>query len=400
MNIKIAEEELKEVFKKIDDIEMYNSQKVLEAFQELRVSNTHFSSSTGYGIGDIGRDKIEEVFAYIFKAEDALVRSNFVSGTHALTVALFALLRPSDNLLSITGLPYDTLHPVIGITDNESSLKSYGINFDKIDLINNQFDYIKIEEYIKENEVKVVHIQRSIGYEERQTIDIESLEKVIKFIKNINKEIIIFVDNCYCEFCHEKEPTEVGADITVGSLIKNLGGGITSSGAYIVGKQELINLCAERLSSPGLGKDVGPSLGMNKEFLQGIYFAPSVVGSALKTKMLTSHLMKNLNIEVINDNLNDIVLGIKFNDKEKLINYVKLIQKYSAIDSFSEPIPSEMPGYDNDIIMASGSFIDGSSIELSCDGPIKEPYIAYQQGSLTYQYGKIALTKILENLEK
>ena len=393
-----VENNLKDKFKEIDEICLFNSNKILNAFHNQNILSSDFNGTTGYGYGDIGRDKCEKVYAEVFHTESALVRNQFVSGTHALTVALFALLRPGDTILSITGLPYDTLHKVIGIIPNDSSLQSYGIKYKYIDLIDNEFDYDKIKENV--NNVKVIHIQRSIGYGDRDTISIEKLEEVIKFIKDINKDIIIFVDNCYCELCNIKEPTEVGADLVVGSLIKNLGAGIANNGAYIVGKEKLIELCAERLTSPGLGAEVGPSLGQNKNFLLGLYMAPSVVASALKVKLLTSELCKKIGYNVINDNLNDIVLGIVFNDENKLIKYVKTIQEESAIDASFSPVPTSMPGYDDKIIMASGSFTDGSSIELSCDAPIRKPYIAYQQGSLTYEYGKIAIIKALKKISE
>ena len=391
-----VEESLKDKFKDIDDITLYNSKKILDAFHKEKLQASDFNGTTGYGYGDAGRDKIEKIYADVFKCEKALVRNQFVSGTHALTVALFGLLRPGDTLLSITGLPYDTLHKIIGIVPNDSSLKSFGINYKYVDLVNNDFDYETIKNVL--NGVKVVHIQRSLGYSDRETISIEQISKVIRFIKEINKDIIIFVDNCYCELCGKVEPTEVGADIVVGSLIKNLGAGIANNGAYIVGKEKLVDLCAERLTSPGLGSEVGPSLNQNRSFLEGLYFAPMVVANALKVKLLTSELCKRLDFKVINDNINDIVLGIVFNDKNKLIKYVKEIQAVSAIDAHFSPEPTEMPGYDNDIIMASGSFTDGSSIELSCDAPIKEPFIAYQQGSLSYEYGKLGIVQALEKI--
>ena len=391
-----VEEALKDKFKDIDDITLYNSKKILDAFHKEKLQASDFNGTTGYGYGDAGRDKIEKIYADVFKCEKALVRNQFVSGTHALTVALFGLLRPGDTLLSITGLPYDTLHKVIGIVPNDSSLKSFGINYKYVDLVNNDFDYETIKNVL--NGVKVVHIQRSLGYSDRETISIEQISKVIRFIKEINKDIIIFVDNCYCELCGKVEPTEVGADIVVGSLIKNLGAGIANNGAYIVGKEKLVDLCAERLTSPGLGSEVGPSLNQNRSFLEGLYFAPMVVANALKVKLLTSELCKRLDFKVINDNINDIVLGIVFNDKNKLIKYVKEIQAVSAIDAHFSPEPTEMPGYDNYIIMASGSFTDGSSIELSCDAPIKEPFIAYQQGSLSYEYGKLGIVQALEKI--
>ena len=393
-----VEESLKDKFNKIDNIAFENSKKVLNAFHNQNILASDFNGTTGYGYGDIGRDKIENVYAEVFGAEKALVRNQFVSGTHALTVAFFGLLRPGDTLLSITGLPYDTLHKVIGIIPNDSSLQSFGINYKYIELVNNDFDYEKLPSAL--DGVKVVHIQRSIGYDNRDTISIEKLEKVIKFIKNINKDTIIFVDNCYCEMCNSLEPTNVGADIAVGSLIKNLGAGIASNGAYIVGKEKLVDLCAERLTSPGLGSEVGPSLGQNRNFLEGLYLAPMVVGNALKVKMFTSEMCKRLGYNIINDNLNDIVLGIVFGSEEKLIKYVQGIQKMSAIDASFKPEPTDMPGYDNKIIMASGSFTDGSSIELSCDAPIREPYIAYQQGSLSYHYGKLGVISALESLNE
>jgi len=391
-----AEEKLQEKYKEIDNICLLNSKKILDAFHKEMVQSSDFNGTSGYGYGDVGRDKIEAIYADVFKTEAALVRNQFVSGTHALTVGLFALLRPGDTLLSITGLTYDTLHKVIGIIPNNSSLKSFGVNYKYIDLIDNDFDYDKIKDNL--DNVKVVHIQRSIGYGTRDTLSIEKIEKVIKFIKDINKDIIIYVDNCYCELCSLKEPSEVGADIVVGSLIKNLGAGIANNGAYIVGKKDLIDLCAERLTSPGLGAEVGPSLGQNRSFLQGLYFSPLVVSNALKVKMLTSYLCKELGYKIINDNTFDIVLGLVFEDENKLINYVKAIQAGSAIDAHFSPEASPMPGYDDKIIMASGSFTDGSSIELSCDGPIRWPYIAYQQGSLTYEYGRIAVINALKNI--
>lgn len=399
--IKKAEEKLKDVFSNIDDIAMYNSEKVLNAFWSENVSEIHFNGTTGYGYGDLGRDVIERVYAKIFAAERALVRNQFISGTHALSTCFFALLRPGDTLLSITGKPYDTLDSVIGFNDNPSSLKAFNIKYEEIDLKDNDFDYEKIEDYLLHNKIKVIEIQRSIGYSKRKTIDIVSLEKVIKLIKRVDPHIIVMIDNCYCEFVGKVEPCEVGADICVGSLIKNLGGGIASNGAYIVGKKELVHLCSERLNVAGEAEEVGPSLGANKSFLQGLYMAPSVVASALKTNVLASFLLEELGYEVSpkwNEIRSDIVLKITFNDKEKLINFVKGIQKGSAIDANVSVIPSPMPGYDDEIIMASGSFTQGSSIEISCDGPIKPPYIAYLQGGITYEYGKIALQKAIENI--
>lgn len=289
-----AEKELKEEFSKIERVCEINSLKVLKAFQDNNLSEIHFGTTTGYGYSDIGRETIEKIYAQIFKAEDSLVRNQFISGTHALTVTLFGLLRPGDTLLSITGEPYDTLHEVIGIKENNSSLKSFGVNYEQIELVNNDFDYEKIQETLKNSKIKLIEIQRSKGYSTRKTISIEKLERVIKKIKEVDTNVIIMVDNCYCEFVTEKEPIEVGADIAVGSLIKNLGAGIAPNGAYVVGKENLINLVAERLTAPGEGKEVGPTLGVNKQFLEGLFFAPSVVASSLKTAVLTSKIMEEL----------------------------------------------------------------------------------------------------------
>lgn len=401
IDIKEAENKLKDVFSNIDDVCFYNSQKVIEAFWKENISETDFNSTTGYGYGDIGRDKIEKIYSDIFETEAALVRNQFISGTHALSTAFFALLRPGDLLLSITGKPYDTLDSIIGFNDNPSSLKSFGIKYDQIDLVDNHFDYDAISNYLKNNRVKVIEIQRSIGYSTRSSIGIEDIEKVIRLVKGIDKNIIVMVDNCYCEFVGKLEPTQVGADICVGSLIKNLGGGIASNGAYIVGRKDLINLCSERLNVAGEASEVGPSLGANKMFLQGLYMAPSVVASALKTSVLAAYLLEDMGYNVSprwNEDRHDIVLAITFNDKEKLIKFVEGIQSGSAIDANVLPVPSNMPGYDDEIIMASGSFTQGSSIEISCDGPLRKPYIAYLQGGLTYEYGKIALMKALEKI--
>lgn len=396
-----CEEELQKEFKEIDKICEENSLKVIDAFNRSRISETDFYGTTGYGYNDTGRDKIEEIFSYILGGEDSLVRSQFISGTHAISTALFGVLRPNDILLSVTGKPYDTLEEVIGLKENASSLKSFGIIYDQIDLVKDDFSYEEIKEYLLKKDIKVLYIQRSKGYSLRKSISVDKIEKLCKMVKEINTDIIIMVDNCYCEFVQRLTPLEVGADLIIGSLIKNLGGGIAPNGGYICGKKDLIKLCSERLNVAGEAKEVGPSMGMNKLFLQGLYMAPNVVASSLKTAILTSKVLEMLNYKVeprYDEERIDIVQSIIFEDKDKLIKYVQGIQKASAIDSYVLPEAYGMPGYSDQIIMASGSFIQGSSIELSCDGPIKAPYVAYQQGGLTYHYGKIGLIKALTNL--
>lgn len=398
-----SEKELDEEFKKIDEICEYNSLKVLNAFWNNKLSEAHFSQTTGYGYDDIGRDVIEKIYAEIFGAEDALVRSQFISGSHALTVALFAYLRPGDTMLSISGLPYDTLHEVIGIVPNDSSLKSFGVNYEQIDLINDDFDYEKIEERLNKSKIKLIEIQRSKGYSTRKSISNSTIKKVVDLIRNYDKDVIIMVDNCYCEFVDKVSPIEMGADIIVGSLIKNLGGGIAPNGAYIVGKKRLVDLAGERLTLPGEGREVGPTLGINKQILEGLFFSPSVVASALKTAVLASKVLEELGYKVeprYNDERVDIVQNIEFGNEEDLVKYCQGIQMASPVDSFAIPMPWDMPGYEDKVIMAAGTFTQGSSIELSCDGPIRKPYIAYMQGSLTYKYGKIAIIKAVSNLTK
>lgn len=396
-----AKKDLKDIFEIHDEIEEYNSRKILDAFIENNISENDFNSSTGYGYNDIGRDKIEDVYASIFKAEDALVRSQFISGTHAISTCLFALLRPGDIMLSISGKPYDTLDTIIGFNDNQSSLKAFNIGYKQIDLIDNNFDYNSIKDILSKNKIKLIEIQRSKGYSTRESISIDKIEEVIKFIRSIDKEVIIMIDNCYCELVNKKEPIEVGADICVGSLIKNLGGAIAPNGGYIVGRKDLINLCAERLNVPGQAKEVGPSMGQNKPILEGLYMAPMIVNNAIKTAIYTAYLFEKLGYNVspkYNEERVDIVENIIFNNEEDLITYVKAIQANSKIDSNAVAMPSEMPGYDDKIIMASGSFTQGSSIELSCDGPLRSPYIAYQQGSISYKYGKIIVERAINNL--
>ena len=398
-----SENEIQDIFNKVDYLCEYNSMKVIKAFQKNKVSEMHFNSTTGYGYDDIGRECVEKIFADVLGAEDALVRTQIVSGTHALTVALFAFLRPNDTMVCITGKPYDTLHKVIGIEENASSLKAYGIKYEEIELIENNFNIEEIKKMISNNSIKLIHIQRSRGYSTRESISIKQIKEVIEEIRKISKDVIIMVDNCYCEFVERESPLEVGADVIVGSLIKNLGGGIATNGGYIAGRKDLVELAGERLTSPGQGKEVGPTNGANRMFLQGIYFAPRVVASSIKTAVLASAVLDKLGYKVspkANSERSDIVQTIEFGNPDDMINFCKGIQFGSAINSFYAPVPSDMPGYTDKIIMASGSFTQGSSIELSCDGPIRPPYIAFMQGGLSYEYGKIGIMKAIEEINK
>ena len=399
--LQAVEREIEPIIKEIEKNCQKNSEKVLSAFQNQKISEVHFNSTTGYGYNDIGREKIENIFSEVLGAEDSLVRNQFISGTHALTVSLFAMLRPGDTMLSISGKPYDTLDSVIGLEENPSSLKAYGVYYEQIDLKENEFDEEKIVERVKKGNIKLITIQRSRGYATRKSLTIEKIEHIISSIKRINKQVIIMCDNCYGEFVEEKEPVEVGADLMVGSLIKNLGGGIVPNGAYIAGKKELVELAAERLTAPGLGKEVGPTLGINKPILQGIFMAPQVVANSLKTAVFTSCLLEKLGYQVeprYDEKRTDIVQTIGFHNAEELIKYCQGIQMGSPIDSHVIPEPWDMPGYTNQVIMAAGTFISGSSIELSCDAPIRPPYLAFQQGGLTYEYGKLGVLKAVRNL--
>ena len=399
-----VEKELAPLFKKCDQICFNNSKKVLDAFIENEVSANDFCGTNGYGYNDIGRDKIDRIFSEVLGAEDALVRGQFVSGSHALTVCLFAMLRPGDVMLSITGTPYDTLLEVIGIRENDSSLKSFGIGYEQVDLIDNDtFDYEKIEKVLRSKKIKLIEIQRSKGYSSRKSITTSQIKEVVDVIRKIDKDVIIMVDNCYCEFVEEITPLEVGADIMVGSLIKNLGAGVVPNGGYIAGKKELVYLASERLAVPGEGKDVGATLDMNRCFLQGIYMAPSVVNASVKTAIFAGKMLEELGFKVepkYDADRADIVEAIIFNDPDKMIKYCGGIQMASPIDSYVTPIPDDMPGYGDKIIMAAGAFVQGSTIELSCDGPLRPPYIAYQQGGLTYEYGKLGVLKAITEIRK
>ncbi len=362
----------------------------------------HFGKTTGYGYDDPGREVIEKIYADIFNTEDSLVRVQFVNGTHALSTSLKALLMPNDELLAISGRPYDTLCEVIGITENPLSLKSYGVKYSEIELLENcNFDKKKIIDYISKTKVKVIHIQRSKGYALRKSLYISDIKEMIEEIRKIDTKVIIMVDNCYGEFVEKQEPTDVGADIVCGSLIKNIGGGLCETGAYIVGRKDLIKLCAQTLTCPGIGKECGATLDQNRNILQGLFLAPSVVSNALKSAVFASRLLENLGFEVypkFNEKRSDIIQAIKLNDEELLIKFIQGIQSASPVDSHVIPYPWDMPGYSDKVIMAAGTFIDGASIELSADSPIREPYVAYMQGGLTYESAKIAICVAVDKI--
>ncbi len=400
-----ALEDVKPQFEKLDEIREYNQLKVLNALQEERISDMHFTNSSGYGYGDIGRDALDKVYAKVFNTEAALVRPHFVNGTHAIGAALFGNLRPGDTMVSVCGAPYDTLHSIIGISEEENigSLKEYGVNYKQIDLEENKkVDIEAMKSILREdNTVKLVHIQRSTGYGWRNSLLVEDIRPIIKAVKEINKDIICFVDNCYGEFIQIIEPTDVGADLVAGSLIKNIGGGIAPTGGYIAGKEEYVNQAAYRLTIPGIGGECGSTFGVMRTLFQGLFLAPHIAIEAVKGAIFCARIMELAGFEVLpkyNDERSDIIQAIKFNDKEKLIKFCKGIQAGSPIDSFVECEPWDMPGYSDQVIMAAGAFIQGSSIELSADAPIRDPFIAYLQGGLTFDHAKtgilIALGKI------
>lgn len=389
-------------FKSINQMVEINQKKVLNAFREEQIGDHHFSSTDGYGYDDQGRDGLEALYARVFGGEDALVRPQIVSGTHAIATALYAMLRPGDELLYITGAPYDTLDQVIGKnTSNTGSLKDYGVRYNEVLLKDDQtIDFEGIKNAINEH-TKVVGIQRSKGYENRPSFTIDAIEEVIQFVKEIDGNIIVFVDNCYGEFVEDREPLEVGADIMAGSLIKNPGGGLVRAGGYIVGKEELVELAANRLTAPGLGKDAGATLNMLQEMYQGFFLAPHVVGEALKGAIFTARLMDYVGVETAptyTDKRTDIIQAMTFYHEEAMIKFCEAIQANSPINSYVAPYPSEMPGYEEKVIMAAGTFIQGASIELSVDGPIKPPYTAFLQGGLTYAHVKIAIIQTVEKL--
>ena len=406
--LELAEKALEEVqdqFKVFDEIREYNQIKVLNALQEERISESHFTNSSGYGYGDIGRDSLDKVYAKIFNTESALVRPHFVNGTHAIGAALFGNLRPGDTMISLCGTPYDTLHNIIGISSDKNigSLMEYGVKYKKLDLTSDgHVDLLAIEKQLKEdNSIKLVHIQRSTGYGWRNSLTIDEIETIISSVKSIRKDVIIFVDNCYGEFIDTKEPTDVGADLVAGSLIKNIGGGIAPTGGYIAGKSEYVTQAAYRLTIPGIGGECGSTFGVMRSLYQGLFMAPHVAIEALKGAVFCARIMELKGFEVLptyDDKRSDIIQAIKFGDKEKVIKFCKGIQKGSPIDSFVECEPWDMPGYEDQIIMAAGAFVQGASIELSADAPIREPYIAYLQGGLTFDHAKTGIMIALSNL--
>ena len=392
---------LKERFDAIDEVAEYNQMKVLNAMQECKVSDIHFAATTGYGYNDLGRDTLEEVYAKVFHTEDALVRPQIVSGTHALALALSSQLRPGDELLSPVGKPYDTLEEVIGIRESVGSLAEYGITYRQVDLLEDgSFDWENIRKAINEK-TKMVTIQRSKGYQTRPTLSVERIAELIKFVKDIKPDLICMVDNCYGEFVETIEPTDVGADMCVGSLIKNPGGGLAPTGGYIAGKKECIERAAARLTSPGLGKEVGASLGVISSFYQGFFLAPTVTAGALKGAIFAANVYEKLGFGVVpngTESRHDIIQAITFGTPEGVIEFCRGIQAAAPVDSFVVPEPWAMPGYDSDVIMAAGAFVQGSSIELSADAPIKPPYAVYFQGGLTWNHAKFGILMSLQKL--
>lgn len=398
-----ALEKAKDQFKIIDEITEYNQQKVLSAFIKHGVSESHFASTTGYGYGDRGRETLDKIWADVFGAEDALVRHNFTCGTHTLATALFGVLRPGDKMLAVTGTPYDTIHSVIGLSgEGMGSLKDFGILYDEVKLKNGRLDYEAIEKAVDDS-VTMIYIQRSRGYELRPSLLISEIKKVVKLAKSKNPNVIVMVDNCYGEFVQKLEPCDVGVDLTAGSLIKNAGGGMARTGGYIAGRKDLVEKCAYRLTTPGLGKEVGATLGMNRELYMGLFYAPHTVGEALKSAVYISALYSGFGFDTTpayDAERGDIVQSLGLGNEERLVAFCKGVQSGSPIDSFLSPEPWDMPGYDSKVVMAAGAFTMGSSIELSADAPIREPYYAWIQGGLTFHSAKLcallAAQKMLE----
>lgn len=399
--VNVIEDELKERFDRLNAIAELNQLKVLKAMQKHKISEAHLGGTTGYGYNDIGREAIEAVYADVFGTEDALVRPQITCGTHALGIALSANLRPGDEILAISGKPYDTLEEVIGIRESNGSLAEYGITYCQVDLLpDGSFDYEGIKKSINER-TKLIHIQRSKGYAARPTLSVNQIGEAIHFVKELDSDLIVMVDNCYGEFVEEKEPSNVGADMVVGSLIKNPGGGLAPTGGYICGRRDFIEQCSYRLTTPGLGKEVGATLGMNRQVIQGLFMAPTVTNAALKGAVFAANLYEKLGFKVIPDgreSRHDIIQAVELNDPQKLIAFCEGIQKASPVDSHVTPVPWDMPGYDSDVIMAAGTFVSGASIELSADGPIKAPYTVYFQGGLTYPHAKYGIIMSLQRM--
>ncbi|MCI9050117.1 MAG: hypothetical protein HFF36_01775 [Coprobacillus sp.] len=396
--------ELKDIYKNIDDICLHNSNRILSAFIENQVSYSDFADINGYGNYDEGRNKLEKIFATVLGCKDALVRPQIMSGTNALYLTLSALLKHGDTMISISGAPYDSLQEMIGLSGNSTqSLKANGVHYEQIDLINNEFDEEKIIKRLKENNVKLVEIQRSRGYSHRLSLTISKIEHIITKIREVNKDVIIMVDNCYGELVEKKEPGHVGADIVVGSLMKNLGGGIAPTGGYVAGRSDLIYAVAERLTAPGIGKDLGANFNLNNSFFKGIFMAPHAVKNALKTAIFTSYMLEKLGYKNVsplyNEQRTDIIQTLDLETKENLVAFTQGIQESSPIDSFVHVLPAPMPGYPFDEVMASGSFTQGSTIELSADAPVIEPYTLYMQGGLTFEYGKLSILLALTKMK-
>lgn len=401
---KESDKELEPIYKQIEDTCLYNSNRILSAFIENNVSYSDFAEVNGYGNYDEGRDKLEKIFATVLGCEDCLVRPHIMSGTNALYLTFSSLLKHGDTFISITGTPYDSLQEMIGLIGNSTqSLKAYGVKYEQIDLIDNDFDINSIIERLKKKDVKLVEIQRSRGYSSRDSLTIEKIERVIKAIREVNDEVIIMVDNCYGELVEKQEPGHIGADVVVGSLMKNLGGGVASTGGYVAGRKDLIEMVADRLTSPGIGKDLGANFNLNNSFFKGIFMAPSAVKNALQTAVFTSYMLEKLGYENISPRYNeyrtDIIQTIGLGNKDNLVKFTQGIQAASPIDSFVRVLPAPMPGYPFDEVMAAGSFTQGSTIELSADAPVIEPYVLFLQGSLTLEYGKISILKALTSMQ-
>ena len=400
----LADVELQDIYHNIDDICMHNSNRILSAFIENNVSYGDFADVNGYGNYDEGRDKIEKIFASVLGCEDALVRTQIMSGTNAIYLALSALLKHGDTMISLTGSPYDSLQKMIGLYgDSSQSLKANGVSYEQIELVNDDFDDELIIERLKRNDVRLVEIQRSRGYSHRLSLSIAKIEHIIKKIREVNKDVIIMVDNCYGELVERLEPGHVGADLVVGSLMKNLGGGVATTGGYIAGKKRLVHMVAERLTAPGIGKDLGANFNQNSLFFKGIFVAPNAVKSALKTAVFTAYMLEKLGYKNVSprydEHRTDIIQTLELGTKENLVNFVQGIQSASPIDSYVRVLPAPMPGYPFDEVMAAGSFTQGSTIELSADAPVIEPYTCYMQGGLTYEYGKLSILLALTNMK-